>query len=184
MPRLGSNSGRCGVLVAMSLSVLSGPACDRKDTTTKRHSATTKAVETTGKVMANVVSLIGGYQLACKKGDANEARKYLQELASLDPAPEQRHAMMPGVFARSSFIAYGLLFSLDKQLGDEDRATVDMIKARYWDLVEMEQSGILDKKRILAVKSLTEDQLLAAVRNSDRSMLFKAVSTTRSITGD
>jgi hypothetical protein len=131
--------------------------------------------------MEQVDQLGRDYDQACKMGDIDGARRSLTQMAHLSEtlSVSEKSNWTPRSQASVSFAAFGLLYCFEKRIGNEVSVTADLIKMRYWQLIELELSGQSEAQAVAAVESKTGLAIIEMFHHSDKSGLLPSANSTR-----
>jgi hypothetical protein len=139
----------------------------------------TATVSVSSNVDARVSNLFGHYQQACKEGNTKTARACLEHIVNLfdDLTSEQKMSLIslePRRQAVLSSSAYGLLYCLERRVGNPSAAEGDLAQLRYWRAKDEKLLGHTGA----GVESLTGDQVMEMFKDIDKSVLLETPPTT------
>ena len=97
--------------------------------------------------------------------DVLHARQILEQTVKL---LENEKVLERVGLARDLFQEYSRLYVLDKRVGNEDSAEVELIKARYWLVCVSEFSGLPSNKVMENVRPANASDILAMVDKQDK----------------
>jgi hypothetical protein len=101
------------------------------------------------------------------EADPAEAKKCLEdEIALL----EKSTVLDRSGRAHDLFMTFSRLYVLEAAAGDKDRADAALIKARYWNLLRFELSGVPTEKAIVEVRSFTPEKTKKIIENADKNL--------------